>query len=168
MDKIKKQKEDEILEIKLPYIVFKLGNEEFAVRIEQIKEVTLASEITKMPNTPPFIVGVANVRGNIIAVIDLEKRFKMKKRNKIADHTKSYILVIERGNYYVGLLVNEVPQTINLTESQIDRTSPIVKELTINEKYIQGIGKVDDRLIIILDVSKIISLEEEQQLINQV
>jgi purine-binding chemotaxis protein CheW len=162
-----KKKEEEIQETLYPYIIFKLGNEDFAIRIEQIKEVTLASEITQMPNTPSFISGVANVRGNIIAVIDLEKRFKMRKRGAEKKPPKNYILVIEKGEYLVGLLVKEVPQTINLGASNIDRSSPIVKELTINEKYIHGIGKATGKLIIILDVGKIITLEEEKQLLNQ-
>jgi purine-binding chemotaxis protein CheW len=167
MEKSTKANKEEIQEALFPYIVFKLGNEDFAIRIEQIKEVTLANDITRMPNTPPFIVGVANVRGNIIAIMDLEKRFKMKKRgDKKAE--KNYILVIERGNYHLGLLVKEVPQTINLGASHIDNSSPIVKELTINEKYIKGIGKINSRLIIILDVAKIITIEEEKQLIKEV
>ncbi|HEX8547564.1 MAG TPA: chemotaxis protein CheW [Cytophagaceae bacterium] len=148
-------------------IVFKLGGEEYGIRIEQVKEVTITPAITKMPKTAAFIRGVANIRGDIIAIMDLEERFKIQSDSNVGDKRHSYTLVVERQNYSIGLVVKEVPQTLTLSVSEIDKTPNILQDLNINEKYIDGIGKVDKRLIIILDIYKILTFEEEQQLIKQ-
>ena len=149
-------------------IVFKLGGEEYGIRIEQVKEVTITPPITKMPKTAAFIRGVANIRGDIIAIMDLEERFKIPTSlNHTEGRKHTYTLVVERQNYSIGLVVKEVPQTLTLSITDIDKTPTILQDLNINEKYIDGIGKVDKRLIIILDIYKILTSEEEQQLMKQ-
>ena len=145
----------------LHLVVFKLGTEEYGIRIEQVKEVTLTPEIARMPQTPSFIKGVASIRGDIIAVMDLEERFNIPPTQ--AGQKKgagNYTLVIESTDYTIGLVVKEVPQTVSIPATEVDKTPNIIQEKSINENYIEGIGKINGRLIIILDIRKILTAEE--------
>lgn len=149
-------------------IVFKLGSEEYGIRIEQVKEVTLTPEIARMPKTPPFIKGIANIRGDIIAVMDLEERFNIAPaitNSENADKNRnSYTLVLEAKDYTIGLMVREVPQSLTLPVSRMEKTPSFIQDLNINDNYIEGIGKLGSRLIIVLDFHKILSFEEVEQL----
>lgn len=161
---VNKDKEN-IFEPELHLVVFKLGTEEYGIKIEQVKEVTTTPDIAKMPKTPSFIKGVANIRGDIIAVMDLKERFNIHRDEGVPKRDISYILVVESPDYTIGLIVNEVPLTLSIPISKIDKTPNIIREKNINENYIEGIGKAaDGRLIIILDIYKILSLEEISQL----
>jgi purine-binding chemotaxis protein CheW len=158
-------KPEELLKPDIHLIVFKLGREEYGIRIEQVKEVTLTPEITRMPKTPKFIKGIANIRGDIIAIMDLEDKFGI---TPVAPEdgmrSRNYTLVIDVQNFTIGLVVQEVPQSLTLSHAQIDKTPNIIKELNINDKFIDGIGKADGRLIIILDIEKILSHQEIKDL----
>lgn len=134
-------------------IVFKQGGEEYGLEIAQIKEVVLTPYVTKMPHTPSYIKGVANIRGSIISIIDLEEKFGV--RNTETEHkTSSYSLVIESEDFKIGILVREVPNTLAVAESDIDSSMNIVDD-GAQGGYIKGIVKRDDRLIILLDVQAI-------------
>ena len=149
------------------FIVFSLGSEEYGVRIEQVKEVTLTPTIYKMPRTPSFIQGVANIRGDIIAILDLEERFGIKRKtNPLENNNGSpgYILVIENHDYTIGFNVEKVPETFGIPSSMLSKTPEFFDYAQINKNYIDGIGKVDDRLIIILNVKNILNFEEIQQM----
>jgi purine-binding chemotaxis protein CheW len=160
-----KNKRDLKIEPAIHLIVFVLGAEEYAIRIEQVKEVTLTPDITRMPKTPAFIKGVANIRGDIIAIMDLEERFKISKvKSDIAVYRNTYTLVLDAGDFTIGLIVKEVPQSLSLPVSQIDKTPSFIQELNINENFIEGIGKTQNRLIIILDILRILTSDEQQQL----
>ena len=147
-------------------IVFKLGAEEYGIRIEQVKEVTITPEITRMPKTPSFIKGVANIRGDIIAIMDLEERFNiapvLPDNGQRQRHT--YTLVLEAKDYTMGLIVRDVPQSLTLPVSRLDKTPAFIQDINITENFIEGIGKIDNRLIIVLDILKILTNEEVQLL----
>ncbi|ALJ00858.1 chemotaxis protein CheW [Rufibacter tibetensis] len=144
-------------------IVFKLGNEEYGVRIDQVKEVTITPEITRMPKTPSFIKGVSNIRGDIIAIMDLEERFRIERPSGMfTPHT--YTLVMEAKEYTMGFIVHEVPQSLTLPVSSIDKAPTFIQDININENFIEGIGKHEDRLIIVLDIFKILTSDEVMQL----
>jgi purine-binding chemotaxis protein CheW len=148
-------------------IVFKLGTEHYGIRIDQIREVTITPEITRMPKTPSFIKGIANIRGDIIAIMDLENRFRITPASASepeGKHKSSYTLVTDIKEYTVGLVVKEVPQSINLPISKIDKAPAFLQDAKISESYIEGIGKLDDRLIIVLDIYKILTSEEIREL----
>jgi purine-binding chemotaxis protein CheW len=154
-----------IIEPTVHLIVFKLGNEDYAIRIEQVKEVNITPEITRMPQTADFIKGVANIRGDIIAIMDLEERFKLPTDSNLAKTLKNtYTLVIESGNFNIGILVKDVPQSLTVPVSKIDKTPGIIQSVNINENYINGIAKYEGRLVIILDIQKILSMEEMELL----
>lgn len=136
-------------------IIFKLGNEEYAFHISQIKEVVITPNITKMPQTHSYIKGVANIRGNIIAIVDLEEKLNIDK-NEGLENYGHYTLVVESDQLKIGILSTEVPNTLTVPDSSIEETSNLVQSDT-GSGYIKGIVKLDERLIILIDVFKVIS-----------
>jgi len=147
------QKKENVKRIQL--IIFRLGNEEYALQIDQIKEVVVTPRIAKMPQTPDYIKGIANIRGSIIAIIDLEKTFGLDQG--ITDNSKAanYTLVVESDIYKVGILVKEVPNTLSIAESDIDRSSNFVQSNSVDEEAIKGVVKSGERLIILIDMVKL-------------
>ena len=141
-------------------IVFKQGNEEYALQIDQIKEVVLTPSITKMPQTPSFIKGVANIRGNIIAIVDLEDKFGVVNKEESVKNAGKYTLVVESEEYKMGILVKDVPNTLAISESDMDQT---VIGANDEQSYIKGIVKLGNRLIILIDIFKIMSAKEINQ-----
>ena len=162
IDEISEQK-DVVGESTVHLIVFKLGTEEYGIRIEQVKEVTITPEITRMPKTPEFIKGVANIRGDIIAIMDLEERFSIRLPENQAPST-SYTLAIEAKDYTIGIIVRDMPQSLTIPVSKIDKAPTFLQDLNINDNYIEGIGKLGSRLIIVLDIFKILTHDEINQL----
>jgi purine-binding chemotaxis protein CheW len=158
-----RDKKDTTIEEKVHLIVFKLGSEEYGVRIDQVKEVAITPEITRMPKTPFFIKGVSNIRGDIIAIMDLEERFRIE-RSSGDPFKHTYTLVMEAKDYTMGFIVREVPQSLTLPFSSIDKAPTFIQDLNINENFIEGIGKFEDRLIIVLDILKILTSDEIMQL----
>ncbi len=149
-------------------IVFKLGTEEYAIKIDQVKEVTITPAITRMPRTPDFVKGVANIRGDIIAIMDMERRFGIRPA-ELAEGLNpniSYTLVIEAKDYNIGVEVREVPQSLNLAVKKIDRAPSFLQDVSISDNFIEGIAKIDSRLIIVLDMHKILTQDEINQLPN--
>ena len=139
-------------------IVFKLGEEEYALQIDQIKEVVITPGITRMPQTPGYIKGVANIRGNIIAIIDLEEKFNLQRLNN-QETSNNYTLVVESDDLKVGILVREVPNTLTISSSSFDESVGIINEAQSESNYIKGIVKADKRLIILIDIFKVIDQE---------
>ncbi|MCD9015858.1 chemotaxis protein CheW [Parachryseolinea silvisoli] len=136
-------------------IVFKQGNEEYALSIDQIKEVVITPTITRMPQTLPYIKGVANIRGNIIAILDLEEKFNIKR--PADQHTGNhYTLVVESEDFKMGVLVREVPNTLTISAADFDESMNIITDVTSESNYVRGIVKVQGRLIILIDIFKVI------------
>lgn len=143
-------------------IVFRLGNEEYALKIDQIKEIVLTPTVTKVPQTPSYVKGLANIRGNIIAILDLEEKFGVE---GIQEKTGKYTLVVESETFKIGLMVNQVPNTLTVSENNIELAQDIVGDVSSQSNYIQGIVKTDNRLIILIDVYQLMK-EKELQAIN--
>ena len=138
-------------------VVFKLANEEYALRIEEIKEVVLTPGITHIPQVPEYIRGVANVRGNILAIVDLQKRLGIE--GESMDHSR-FTLVLDDENHKVGILVQEVPNTVSIAEKNLDASNPYIQESAIEERAIQALAKIDGRLIILLNIKNILAPDE--------
>ncbi|RUA32772.1 MAG: chemotaxis protein CheW [Bacteroidetes bacterium] len=153
-----KEKEIKENEQKSQLIVFRLGDEEYGLQIGQIKEVVPTPHITRLPQTPPYVKGVANIRGNIIAVVDLEEKFGLKQESDEA--ANNYTLVVESDEVKMGVLVRELPNTLNVKQSQIEDSANIIQDGGADQSYIKGIVKLEDRLIIMLDVFKTMSESE--------
>ena len=141
----------------LQIVVFKLGNEEYGLHIDQIKEVVITPTITKMPQTPSYVKGVANIRGNVIAIFDLEDRFNLTRT--IQELGSKYTLVVESDDVKMGLLVNEVPNTVSVNASDLDESVGIINDAHAETNYIKGIIKAGKRLIILIDIFKVIDQE---------
>lgn len=150
----------------LQIVVFKLGEEEYGLPIDQIKEVVITPTITRMPQTPSYMKGVANIRGNVIAILDLEEKFVLT-RNMESPHVGNhYTLVIESNEYKMGILVREVPNTLSVNEAAIE-SSIFTSDQQSEQSYITGIIKLEKRLIIMIDIFKVINENEAQQLLKK-
>ncbi len=147
-------------------VVFKLGQEEYGLHIDQIKEVVITPAITRMPQTPPFVKGVANIRGNVIALLDLEEKFGLVRNQESGVHGNNFTLVIESNEYKMGVLVREVPNTLSISSSSIEDTV-FTGDHQSEQAYITGIVKLEKRLIIMIDIFKVINDQEAQQLFRK-
>lgn len=158
-------------------IVFKLGKEEYALHIDQIKEVVLTPGIAKIPQTPVYIKGVANIRGNVIAIVDLENKFNLHSAEKTEDAKEKeskdakdsgkeeakpgqYTLVVESESFKIGILVKEVPNTLSVPERDIDKSSTVLQYSNLDQECIKGIVKSGDSMIIMIDMIKMMESED--------
>lgn len=147
----------------LQLVTFRIGDEEFAIPILSVEEIIRMVEITRLPNVPPFVEGVINLRGRVIPVIDLRKRFGLEAKER---DERSRILVVTLGDgrdeKTVGLIVDSVSEVLRLPEENLEPISGMGTR--VSAEYINGIGKVGERLIILLDVERILSSEEKDLL----
>ncbi|MBN2374671.1 chemotaxis protein CheW [bacterium] len=133
------------------YVTFFLDEEEYALPIFQVQEIKRVGDITRVPNSPPHVRGVVNLRGKIIPVIELKNRLNL---GKTSIGEESRIVVVENGSRIFGLMVDSVSQVLNITAEEIDNAPQEV--IRIKENYISGIGKLEDRMVILIDLDKII------------
>ncbi len=144
-------------------IVFKLGTQEYALPIEDVKEIVITPGIAKMPQTPNYVKGVANIRGTIIAMLDLEEKFSIS-QNESDQNKFNFTLVIASDNFKVGILVRSVPNTFTIEKNQIDQSGSVMQYSFLDDKCIQGIIKSDNRLIVLLDIMQLMELMEVETL----
>src|SRR5215469_1481063 len=151
----KQQLSGEVVQV----VSFQLGSEEYGVDISQVQEIIRMVEITHVPRAPRFMEGVINLRGQLIPIIDLRTRFGMPR----IDASKSTrIVVTEIGSKRVGIVVDSVSEVLNLPIENVEDAPEMVAG--VGTEYIQGVGKLGERLIIMLDLTMVISTEEKQQL----
>jgi purine-binding chemotaxis protein CheW len=151
----KTENKDEILQL----VSFKIGNEEFGVNILKVQEIIRMIEITQMPNSPEFVDGVINLRGRVIPVISLRKKLGLQ---RIEHDRNSRTIVVEICGRTVGFIVDSVSEVlripVNITEA------PPAIAAGINSDYITSIARLEDRLLILLDLEKALLGEEKEQL----
>jgi purine-binding chemotaxis protein CheW len=146
------EKEEKSMVEAVQLVNFRLREEEFGVDIGSVREITKVGDITHIPEGPAFIQGVTNLRGQIIAVIDLAKQFGLSSQEELSDSAR--IVVTEVNGQTVGMLVDEVPGVLNLPGENIE-AAPELIQTKIKKDYIKGIGKIDNKLIVILDLGKV-------------
>ncbi|RZB30633.1 MAG: purine-binding chemotaxis protein CheW [Desulfobacteraceae bacterium Eth-SRB1] len=152
--------EDRTAGKEIQVVIFRLGREEFGVRIDQVKEIIEMTHITRMPKAPSFIEGVINLRGQVIAVIDLAKQFDL----PASEHDEeTRIVVVDVDDNTVGMLVDSVPEVLRISAEDIDPTPSLI-ENRIDTRYIEGIGKLEDRLFVLLKLGKVLSPEEVERM----
>ena len=145
----------------LQLVGFRLGNEEYGIDILKIQEINRVTEITKIPQSPDFVEGVINLRGNVIPIIDLRKRFHMPER----EHDKqTRIVVSEIEERTVGFIVDAVSEVIRMDSNLVELPPAIIVGADDTGKYIKGVGKLDDKLLMLLDIDSIFSKQEQEQL----
>ena len=138
-------------------VIFRLRDEEFGVAIGSVLEISRVLDITHIPEAPGFIEGVINLRGKVLAVIALARQFGLQEEKELPKTAR--IVIIEVHNTSLGLIVDEVPEVIKISEEEIEPTPEII-ESDINRHYIKGVAKLNERLIILLDLNNILSFRE--------
>ena len=152
--------EEEKSDVKNQQMVsFKLGNEEFGVNIIKVQEIMRLQEITRVPQTPDFMEGVINLRGNVIPIIDLRKKFGMEVKD--ADNF-SRIVVVNVEDKVIGVIVDAVEQVLRLSNTQIE--PPPSVGLDAMKEYLMGVGKLKNSLLILLNLDKILTVSEQLEL----
>jgi len=136
-------------------VVFSLGREEFAVEVTQVREIMRMEEITRMPKTPHFVEGIINLRGQIIAVVELAKRLNLEGGSRSGE---TRIIVVEAEDIKVGMIVDSVSEVLRVDADAVEPSPTLAMD--VSAAYLQGVVKQDNRLIILLDLTKVLSLEE--------
>ena len=139
----------------LQLVTFILAGEEYAVDILQVREIILLVEITAIPNAPVFVEGIINLRGRVIPIIDIKQRFGL---DSVKDNEQMRIVIIEISGMTMGIIVDSVSEVLRLPADAIEPAPDLVSD--IDEEYIKGVGKLDDRLLILLDMDKLLKKDE--------
>ena len=139
----------------LQLVSFVVGTEEFAISILSVQEINRMMQITRVPQSPPFIEGVINLRGKIIPVMDLRKRFGL---GKLEDHSDARIVVVEVKGRVIGFTVDRVNEVLRLRADIVEPPPTMV--CSIDSDFVKGVGKLDDRLLILLDLERLFSSED--------
>ena len=142
----------------IQWVTFHLENEKYGIKVMQVQEVLRMTEIAPVPGAPHYVIGIINLRGNVVTVIDTRRRFGLSDAES-DDETR--IVIIEADNNVVGILVDSVAEVVDLKTSEIE-TAPNVGN-DESSKYIQGVSSRDDELLILVDVNKLLSDEEWQE-----
>jgi purine-binding chemotaxis protein CheW len=140
-------------------VIFELGSENYGVDIAAVEGIIKMQEITRLPHAPSFVEGITNLRGAVVPVVDLRKRFGLTAQEATRD---TRIVVTNIGSTKVGLVVDAVTQVIRVAEDKIE--PPPQMSVTINSAFIKNIAKLDQQLVILLDLARVLSTEEKDQL----
>jgi purine-binding chemotaxis protein CheW len=140
-------------------VIFELADEHYGVDIAAVESIIKMESITVVPQSPSFVEGVINLRGSILPVVDLRKRFKL---TATATSNDSRIVVVSIGGLKVGMVVDAVSEVLRVSEDAIEPPPPMVTN--IDSAFITGIAKVDDKLVITLDLDRVLSSHEKADL----
>ncbi len=140
-------------------VVFNLADEHYGVDIGAVESIIKLQPITAVPHAPSFVEGVTNLRGAVLPVIDLRRRFGLPAEKDTRD---SRIVVVEIDGAQVGMIVDAVTEVLSVSEEDIEPPPSIVT--TVDSAFITGIAKVDSRLIILLDLGQVLDTEEKADL----
>ena len=138
---------------------FKLGREFFGIAIIDVQEIIRHQEITMVPRTPDFVEGVISLRGRVIPVINLRKRFSMKASERTKD---TRIVIVELDCGTVGFIVDAVTEVISIPKKSIEPAPPTATG--VSREYILGVGKLEDKLMVILNLNQVLSRESKQKI----
>lgn len=147
--------QDEVVQV----VVFRLGNEEFATFIHQVQEIIRSLSITPLPKVPYFVEGIVNLRGNILPVISLRKKFDLEALDSSKD---TRIIVVNIDGGMIGMIVDCVTEVLRISKSSIEGAPPLIS--SVDAECIHGVVNIGKRLIIILDLKRIAAKEERKAL----
>lgn len=137
------------------YLTFVLGAEEYGLEILKVREIIGLMDITRVPRMPAFVRGVTNLRGKVIPVIDLRRKFGM---DSADDTAETCIIVVDVIDMLMGVAVDKVSEVLDIPEDDIEETPEFGVE--IDTKFIKGIGKAKEKVIILLDILKVLTADE--------
>lgn len=143
---------------KTQLVVFGIESEEYGIQIEKVHEISDLVPIVRMPKAPYFVEGVVNLRNHIIPIVDLHKRFNLKERDDT--QSTSIVIIEETEGNRVGFIVDEVKEVVALDTDQIDERPTLLNE-NIGSDFMAGVGKIEERLIILLDIDNILKMTSE-------
>ncbi len=141
------------------YVIFKLDKEEYGVDIMHVKEISEFKDSVKIPSAPSFVDGIINYRGVITPVINLRRKFALEIKEATSN---TRIIIINLNEKQVGFLVDDASQVLTIDEKDIDPAPELITN--IEDKYIDGIAKISDRMVIILDLEKVLNDDEKRKL----
>lgn len=140
-------------------VVFKLANEHYGVDIAAVEGIIKMQTITAVPHAPRFVEGVTNLRGTVLPVVDMRRRFGLPADEETKD---TRIIVVEMEGITVGMIVDAVQEVMHVPVEDIEPPAPMIT--TVDSAFITGIAKVENRLIILLDLAKVLTLQEQTDL----
>ena len=141
-------------------VVFELAGENYGLDISTVEGIIKMQTITKMPQAPLYVEGITNLRGVVVPVMDLRRRFGLPAQERTKD---TRIVVVYINSTKVGMIVDGVSQVLRIQDDTIEPPPPMVT--TINSAFIKGIAKLDNQLVILLDLTKVLSVEEKAELV---
>ena len=141
------------------FISFSVGDEEYGLELLRVKEVIRVREITWLPKAPSFVKGIINLRGDVIPIIDLRDKFGLEAKEATAT---TRVIVVEVEAKLMGMVVDSASQVVRIPADQIDPPPPVLGGFS--QEFITGVGKIDDRLIILLNSDAVLTAEERTQL----
>ena len=147
--------------MKNQYVVFNLCGEEYGVDIQNVQEITEYKDPISVPNAPNFIEGIINLRGNVTPIVSLKKRFNLVEQKKV---NEDRIIIINIREKLVGFMVDDVSQVLTLDEKQIENPPEIIIQNT--HQYITRIGKIDKKIILILNLVKVLTEVEKNKIVE--
>lgn len=136
-------------------VTFLLGREEYAIEILQVQEIVMMTEITRMPKAPHFIEGIVNLRGQMIPIIDMRKRLDLA---EAINNQDTRIIILNVSDETVGMIVDGVREVLRIPDAAISPPPKMIKG--ISAEYLRGIGRLGERLLIMLDLDKVFSADE--------
>ena len=140
-------------------VVFTLGNEAYGVEIGRVQEIIHQQQVTRVPGAPHFVEGVINLRGKVIPVVELRQRFGLP---SVEEAREGRIVVVDVEGHIVGMGVDGVSEVLRVSMSAVEPPSPLVTG--IDSAYLRGIAKLEDRLVILLELDRILSNDEHRSL----
>ncbi len=150
-------REEEAIDESLQWVTFHVGDEVYGINVLQVQEVLKYTEITPVPGAPFYVLGIINLRGNVVTVIDTRARFGLPAKEP-DDITR--IVFIEVHGHIIGMLVDCVTEVISLRRSQIETSPSVNIEESESSKYVEGVFSTDDDILILVDVEKMFDNEE--------
>jgi len=147
----------------LHIVGFRVGTETFGVPIKCVHEIVRVPEITNVPDSPEFVEGVINLRGKIVSVVDLRKRFG---ETQIDPHKKNRVIVVESDNKLVGLIVDAASEVLRIPQADIEPPPSVLQNA--ESSYVTGVGKLHNRLIILVDLQRVLQRGELRKLNEEV
>lgn len=146
----------------IQWVTFHLANETYGIRVMQVREVLRVTEIAPVPGAPDYVLGIINLRGNVVTVLDTRIRFGLEQR-KMADSTR--IVIIESDEMVVGVLVDSVAEVVDLRRSALESSPNVGTEESA--KYIEGVATRNGELLILIDINKLLTDPEWQEYVNR-
>lgn len=137
-------------------VTFRLANEEYGVDITRVQEIILLGEITRVPEVPDYIEGVINLRGNVIPIIDLRKRFRMA---TVERNDETRIIVVNVESKVLGVVVDAVSEVLRVAQAELE--PPPASIVGLGKEYLKGLIKLDKRLLILLEIETILNIEQK-------